>query len=68
MKFKVGDRVILPANLEEGWSEERGKIIGDDNIDNDVVMVEIDRRFRTSELDDGLREVYIKYVNLQKEE
>lgn len=63
--FVVGDRVILPANEEEGWTEERGTVIALNDqysasdprsINNHMIVVEIDEKYREEDDFDGLRE------------
>lgn len=56
LKWRVGDRVVIPANPKEGWPEERGVLEG---IDGDCFMVRLDpvyRRDGDDYDDDGLRE------------
>lgn len=50
-KFVIGQRVILPANPEEEWPEERGVVIGVQAITTYVYMVQVPDGV------DGLREV-----------
>lgn len=52
-KFREGQRVILPANVEEGWPEERGTVLGGDD---GVYVVRVDV-YGSAEDPDGLREV-----------
>jgi len=52
-KFKVGQKVVLPANPAEGWPEERGVIEGPSGPSTWVVRMEPD--FAAG--DDRLREV-----------
>lgn len=53
-KFKPGDRVILKANKAEGWPREAGKVL--EQIDPISYLVEVDRKYRTGDYDDGLRD------------
>ena len=53
--MKTGQRVRLKPNTDEGWPEEFGVILGEE--ENGTYMVEVDRRYRTGKFDDGLREV-----------
>lgn len=64
-KFKEGDRVVLPANVEEGWPEERGTVQGAEL--NGTLCVVLDALYRESEADDLLREVLAEDVVLEKE-
>lgn len=59
-KFKIGDRVILPANEEEGWLEERGEVIEVEN--KDMYIVQIDNVYLRDSEDDGIREVHISDI------
>lgn len=54
MKFRVGQRVRLLANKEEGWPAERGEVI-EDNEDGSYV-VEVDMKYRSGPDDDGVRD------------
>jgi hypothetical protein len=52
-KYKVGDRVVLPANEEEGWVEQTGTVSaveGKNMYLVDVTPEDVD--------DDGIREVH----------
>ena len=57
--FKKGDREVVLANEAEGWSQEVGEFIGYSNPDLTVAIVRVDREFRRSLLDDGLREIEV---------
>ena len=59
---KTGARVILKANPQEGWEEERGRLVSDE-VENDTVMVRVDKKYR-SPGDDGLREASLDQVSL----
>ena len=59
MKFKENDRVILPANKEEGWVEERGIVIDIPSREYPHMYgVQIDDIYKVDEFDDGIREVH----------
>lgn len=62
MVFKVGDRVILPANAEEGWPEERGEVIEvqDQAQWPGMLVVGVDEEYlgNDGDDDDGIREVH----------
>ena len=53
--FRPGDRVILAADPEEGWPEERGEVQGKSG--KTTWIVQVDEEFRQDGFDDGLREV-----------
>lgn len=61
-KFEVGQKVNLKANKEEGWPAEEGTITSIDDIDNDVIMVKVDKKYRDGKDDDGLREVGVDQI------
>lgn len=50
-----GQKVTLKANAKEGWPEERAKYLGTSGRGMHCVCV--DRKYRRSITDDGLREV-----------
>lgn len=58
-----GRRVILPANSEEGWEEERGVLLGLSG--KSCVMVELDEKYAQGPHDDRLREVADKDVEFE---
>lgn len=55
MRYHEGQRVILKANEEEGWPEERGVIDGPSG--RKMWVVTVDKKFREPG-DDGLREIH----------
>jgi hypothetical protein len=61
----VGARVWMPANADEGWNEERGKLLEVD-YKHFTVMVELDEQYREGPRDDGLRETGAEFVRLGK--
>ena len=65
MKLKEGQKVRLKPNKSEGWPEEFGVIESIDDIDNDVIMVRVDKKYRDDASDDGLREVGEKQIEVQ---
>jgi len=54
MAFRIGQRVVLLPNKEEGWEREEGVVLED--IGDDAYVVEVDKQYRTSPTDDGLRD------------
>ena len=65
-KFKIGDKVALPPNKEEGWKYEEGIIMEIEPGHPQIAQVEIDKKFRKKG-DDGYREVdiddqFIKHI------
>lgn len=50
-----GQRVILAANDEEGFEEERGVLL-DIHYPSNTVVVEVDDQYRDGRFDDGIRE------------
>ena len=60
-KFKVGDKVLLPANKKEGWPEQKGKVI---EFSGKYLNVKLDDEYLEDEDDDGIREVTVKDVVL----
>lgn len=64
--FKPGDRVILLANEEEGWSEERGEFLEYELGYPGMCAVSVDRKYRSHRGDDGLREIEVQYIKLEK--
>ena len=65
MKFKEGDRVILPANAEEGWVKERGVVLGVD-MRSETIIVELDKDCWHDDDVDGLREMGFDGAELEK--
>ena len=63
-RFKKGQRVVLPANAEEGWKEERGEFVGYEK-GNGMCIVSVDQKYRALRADDGLREVETKYIQAE---
>jgi hypothetical protein len=61
-EFKVGQKVRLKANKEEGWPAEAGVIESIDDIENDVIMVQVDKKYRDDDDDEGLREVGVDQI------
>jgi CRISPR/Cas system-associated exonuclease Cas4 (RecB family) len=59
-KFRVGQRIVLPKNKEEGWPHQTGYIIypEDQKIYPKMYAVEIDQQYRSDEHDDRIREVH----------
>ena len=59
-QLQPGTRVVLPANPEEGWLEERGTV-NEYDAEYDVVVITVDPEYRNTSIgdfvDDGLREV-----------
>ena len=67
MSFKKGQRVILKADKEEGWSEERGVIDGKSGRTTWIVRVDlayIMPSLPDDMFDDGLREVTADQMEL----
>lgn len=62
--FAEGTRVVLQANPDEGWPEQRGTYDGPSGPMTHVVTV--DRKYRTSRRDDGLREVTADQLSREK--
>lgn len=50
-----GQKVTLKANKREGWPEQRAKYMGTSG--KECHMVTLDKKYRNSKTDDGLREV-----------
>lgn len=64
IRYKEGDRVILPENKAEGWKHEHGTVLEDQTEESTrsyptVIAVEVDDQFRDHSFghDDGIREV-----------
>ena len=60
-KFKKHNKVILKANIEEGWPEEKGVVIEVQNQNEypGMYIVQIiETPFKMEESDDGIREVH----------
>lgn len=57
-----GRRVRLPANKQEGWPEEFGTVMVDDDR-RDMLLVLVDKQYRDKN-DDGRREVLLSQVEL----
>lgn len=53
-KFKEGDRVLLPTNEDEGWTEQRGVVL---EATDTYIMVLIDEEYREPDDVDGLSEL-----------
>ena len=65
MKFQtadVGKEVVLAANEEEGWAEERGTLI--EVEPKGMLIIRIEDEFLQDDGDDGIREVHEDYVTL----
>lgn len=58
-KLRIGQKVVLKANKEEGWPREEGRYIG---RSGNALMVEVFPRYRDSGDDDGLREVTLSQI------
>ncbi len=52
--FKVGDRVFMPADRDEGWDAETGTIV--DVQPKGIVTIMLDPEFWADQYDDGIRE------------
>lgn len=67
-KFRKGQKVILLPNKEEGWPKEEGIIL--EQIDPVSYLVEVSKKYRSDEYDDGLRdgvpEEYMKAATSKK--
>jgi hypothetical protein len=61
MEDLTGKRVILLANEEEGWPEERGVVDGYSE-DKSMVIITVDKKYRDEDDADGLREVIVEMV------
>ena len=60
-KFKEKEKVILKANVEEGWPEELGVIVeveDQDNYPGMYVVQIIETPLKMEESDDGIREIH----------
>lgn len=55
-RFKPEDRVILKADEEEGWPEEKGTVLCTPGKD-DVYVISVDDEYLIDGDDDGIREV-----------
>lgn len=69
-KFKRGQRVILPANEEEGWEREEGTIT--DVNSKDMYIVQLDDKYiwwkspnDPEDRDDGIREVHADNIEAE---
>ena len=68
MIFVEGARVVLPENPEEGWPRERGVILDvEELLWGTSVIVQVDKQYRTGDLDDGLREVTAEQITIEAE-
>jgi hypothetical protein len=64
-KFKEGDKVVLKANLEEGWSEQSGivSVVEDQIKYPGMYLVAVDPEDDPEdEFDDGIREVHENHI------
>lgn len=52
--MKVGDRIKLKANEEEGWPEQKATYLG---VSGGALLVQVDYEDHCNLYDDGLREV-----------
>lgn len=57
-----GMRVLLVPDHSQGLELERG-VLRSGRQSNGTVVVEVDRRHRNGDLDDGLREVDVEWVD-----
>lgn len=62
-KFREGQRVILKADPDEGWPEQRGVVDGPSG--KTTYIITVDKKYREDKYDDGLRECY--YEDLEAE-
>ena len=70
MPIQTGQRVRLPANVEEELEEEYGEVAEitvyskdkGDKKDDVMLIVYVDKKYRTSSADDGMREVALEDV------
>lgn len=62
--FKHGDRVRLKPDPEEGFAEEFGTVVGDE--EDGTVCVELDKKYAADEFDDLHREVDVDQLELVK--
>jgi hypothetical protein len=69
--YKVGDRVRLKPNKEEGWDEEFGTVIDIGDIipkeytgkgRSEMIVIKLDDKYLSGKTDDGIREVNIDDV------
>ena len=58
--FGEGQRVILLANEEEGWPEERGIVVEYEG--DDTYIVAVDDKYRDGPGDDGIREIMVEFL------
>lgn len=59
----LGCRIVIAASEEEGWGEERGELMSDQQV-NGTIVVLVDEIYRT-EGDDGLRELATELAALE---
>ena len=62
--FTAGDRVILPADPREGWTEQRAVVV--EVQDRGMLTLRVDAPFLDGEDDDGLREAHIANVIMEE--
>jgi hypothetical protein len=55
-KIDEGKRVVLKANDDEGWPEQRGVLI--EVCKHGMLMIQVDAQYATEKGDDGLRETH----------
>lgn len=61
LKLVGGQRIRIPADKSKGWAEEFGTLRSTDEP-SETMVVEIDPQYRSSDRDDGLREVHFEHA------